>query len=715
MNTGSRVAEQALRCPKCASRLRVGDDDVVCQACSASWPVRAGIPRFVEAIPYWGELSREQALTLIQAAEQQGWRQAIESISVSGLEAMRISVCDWQRASWIPLLGLGGDSVVLDVGSGYGVITQALALSAGHVFSVEAITERIEFTKVRIQQQGITNVTLLQASALELPFGEASFDLIVVNGVLEWVGEWEKEGDPRSVQRNWLARLQRLLKEDGLLLVGIENRVGYAVLRGGVDHSGLPYTSLMPRWLASFVLRQTHRTHHRTALNPRREYRTYTYSAHGYRKLLRESGFSRTSFYWAYPGYNQPYYLIPLRRALVHKQFRAHLRYAPQASPKKLRRGLLRLLARIGFPPAIVSDYLILSDKGQGPESSMNARLWSAMRKSLPFLPELQNPSFELATRSFGQKSIIRVYESREVRPTLFLKTSMPVAGAGQDVLSEFTNLELVYRRLASAQSAKFSVARPIGYGRLGACTITAEGAVPGRELYEIVLPEGLASARLRELDKHIPICTEIAGEFARLLHGETSVPAAASAWWDLPPELNSHPQVRSLWAEASGGTAGKDPHSGYDQWVQHGDFTIENIFFNSAGSRYSLVDLEHLIRGVPPLYDAFSFLCSLLPAVRTDTPGTQPVSQLRDAQFIALFFQTGRWADLARNLVAAVSKELKISADNVWPMFIQFLVTRYWFYFERQSQDRNHLLRYLLLASQHRKKFLGGSSPRQA
>ena len=96
-------------------------------------------------------------------------------------------------------------------------------------------------------------------------------------------------------------------------------------------------------------------------------------------------------------------------------------------------------------------------------------------------------------------------------------------------------------------------------------------------------------------------------------------------------------------------------------------------------------------------------------------TPGTQPVSQLRDAQFIALFFQTGRWADLARNLVAAVSKELKISADNVWPMFIQFLVTRYWFYFERQSQDRNHLLRYLLLASQHRKKFLGGSSPRQA
>jgi hypothetical protein len=45
---------------------------------------------------------------------------------------------------------------------------------------------------------------------------------------------------------------------------------------GGRDHSGLLHTGLMPRWLASLVLRHSKRPPHRNELNARRQYRTST-------------------------------------------------------------------------------------------------------------------------------------------------------------------------------------------------------------------------------------------------------------------------------------------------------------------------------------------------------------------------------------------------------------------------------------------------------
>jgi len=61
---------------------------------------------------------------------------------------------------------------------------------------VEAVTERIDFTRERLRQERVNNVRLMQASAADLPLADNSFDLVVVNGVLEWVGEWDLTVDP---------------------------------------------------------------------------------------------------------------------------------------------------------------------------------------------------------------------------------------------------------------------------------------------------------------------------------------------------------------------------------------------------------------------------------------------------------------------------------------------------------------------------------------
>ena len=278
-----------LKCLKCNARLNTINERCLCPQCGGEWPIVGGIPRFLQTPSnYWGEVGRSKALELLEAARKGSWSDAVRSHFPEGV----ISVLDLQRASWAPMLGLNEQSVALDIGSGYGAITHSLSRFVGELYSLEAIPERIEFTQERLRQEGIGNVRLIQASAAALPLLDKSFDLVVANGVLEWVGEWDLEGDPRSAQLRFLSSILRLLKDDGVLLIGIENRIAYNNLLGAIDHSGLPYTALVPRRAASFMLRRSSARHHRTKLNPNREYRTYTYSERGYRKLLAEAGFA---------------------------------------------------------------------------------------------------------------------------------------------------------------------------------------------------------------------------------------------------------------------------------------------------------------------------------------------------------------------------------------------------------------------------------------
>jgi len=140
-----------------------------------------------------------------------------------------------------------------------------------------------------------------------LPFFDKTFDLIVLNGILEWVGEWRRTGTPREVQLDVLRKLRALLKPTGALFVGIENRIGLDSFLGRIDHPGTRFTSLMPRWLASTYIRLSRPDFYRTLIGANKGYRTYTYSPKGYRKLLREAGFPEINLWWPPSGYNLPH------------------------------------------------------------------------------------------------------------------------------------------------------------------------------------------------------------------------------------------------------------------------------------------------------------------------------------------------------------------------------------------------------------------------
>ena len=416
-----------LKCLKCEAELDVIRDRCTCPQCGAEWPVSGGIPRFFQAPTYyWGEISRNESRDLLDAARKGSWVEAVRA-RFPERDNMTFNILDHRRASWAPMLGIDERSVALDIGSGYGAITHSLSRSAGEVYSVEAIPERIEFTQERLRQEGVRNVRLIQASATALPLVDNSFDLVVTNGVLEWVGEWDLEGDPRSAQLRFLNRISRLLKDDGLLVIGIENRFGYSLFLGGNDHSAIPYTSLVPRRVASFMLRHSSKLHHRTQLNKNKEYRTYTYSEQGYRKLLAEAGFGYMSSYWAEPGYNQPYHLVPLSMPQwVREQFLDLLDHPAEAPRRSWRRSLKRAIAASRFLPLVVPEFLLLAskrlDRRTRVQSWVEERVAALGGKGDSAMPP-QPITWALNAR--GPVSIVRVGDPRSGRDLAYIKASV--------------------------------------------------------------------------------------------------------------------------------------------------------------------------------------------------------------------------------------------------------------------------------------------------
>lgn len=688
-----------LACPRCSHGLDLDSNEIRCPRCDTAWPVDGGIPRFHADATYWGELPPNDAMLFIDEARARGWRQAVEA-RFGEKPDMIITFCDWQRASWLSLLGLGSSASALDIGSGYGAITHSLARTVKEVYSVEAVRQRIDFTQVRLAQEGLDNVCLIQASALSLPFTPAMFDLIVVNGVLEWVGEWAISGDPRSVQVDFISSLNRLLKPDGVLVIGIENRIGYGALRGSIDHSGLPYTSLLPRSLASLALRRWRPPHDRTTINPRGEYRTYTYSRRGYRKLLADSGFLSADFYWAYPSYNQPYYVIPLRRHLVREKYRATLRYARDVAPKGYRRWVKALLRKVGLPVPLVPEFLILARKDRGSAEDARTRLWAAITAGAKEWKQPQNPIFDVTTHPFGEKNLIRVYNGGTT-PSVIVKSSTPTPESKTTIQTEYDNLSLIHRRLQKVAKPVFSVAQPLGSAEVGSMLYTTESVVEGVEFSQELLsrPSPLVVDTVRSSVSH---CIRIAVQIAKLLEGETSVQAVDPEMAELPEEMQKDSSIFRIWQRA-----GSLSDSTNRSIVQHGDFTIYNIFWEKRRNQFAVVDWGVLLRGVPPLYDIFSFLITALPAVRWDSSFRGATLTERERQFLTVFFGDGPWASFTKELLLFACEQLGLRPEEVWAMFVQFLVVRCRFYLQWRSQERKHFLRFLTLLAQHENQFV--------
>jgi SAM-dependent methyltransferase len=283
-----------------------------CEGCRASYPLVDSIPCFSDPNTYWGEeFSLDEMRAINDLARSRCWRTAVEELVAPKSPSRARYISDFSRADWRFLFPMQSGWKVLDVGAGWGSLSAILATLCGQVAALESSLERARFIQARIEQDRLDNLVAVHGDLSHPPLRPNTFDLVALNGVLEWLGWADTSRNTRTVQIELLRNARRLLKPEGWLYIGIENRFGISYWLGAMDHSYLKYTSLMPRPLAHAV----------TRLAKGHTYRTYTYSPIGYRRLLEQAGYRDIQFYGVMPSYSRPINYWPLAEGAPLQRF----------------------------------------------------------------------------------------------------------------------------------------------------------------------------------------------------------------------------------------------------------------------------------------------------------------------------------------------------------------------------------------------------------
>lgn len=317
--------EDVLVCPRCGGGLKHALNRLVCRECRKDWQIADNVPCFADDFPYRSEIQRSALLKLNEQSQVKHWKAVLLQSEDDSVRKAADALFNLESANWLWLTGLSPQSRVLDISAGLGTYAHALAMHFREVVALDPVPEHLEFMKRRFAQDGIQNIRIIRSAPWDFPFPPGSFDLVVLNGILPWLAVG-RNGNPRALQIETLKKAFELLTPGGRLYIGAENRMLLNYFLGLPDPCcGLPYVTVLPRWLAGWYARMRGRAE---------GYRNYLYSLRGYRKLLAAAGFKHAQFYLAMPSHRTPRLFVPLREnvfASYHQNFEP-LRSGPLAA-----------------------------------------------------------------------------------------------------------------------------------------------------------------------------------------------------------------------------------------------------------------------------------------------------------------------------------------------------------------------------------------------
>lgn len=180
---------------------------------------------------------------------------------------------------WLPMTG---EEHVLEIGSGPGAITGALARKAAQVTCIDLSRRRSLVNAYR--HQNCDNIQILVGNFQDIEENLTEvFDLITLIGVFEYA-QFSIQSDRPFAE--YLERIHRHLAPGGRIVIAIENRLGLKYWAGATeDHTGIYFEGLEGYPTTDYV---------RTFSKPELE------------AVLREAGFESQMFYYPYPDYKLP-------------------------------------------------------------------------------------------------------------------------------------------------------------------------------------------------------------------------------------------------------------------------------------------------------------------------------------------------------------------------------------------------------------------------
>lgn len=173
------------------------------------------------------------------------------------------------------------DATVLEIGAGCGAITGVLCRNAGHVTSVDLSKRRSLINANRNKEY--ENLTIMVGNFNDIVLKE-KYDYITLIGVLEYAAYYTDAEHPFEA---FLRKISSYLKEDGKLLIAIENKFGLKYWAGArEDHTGKFFDGLEGYIDTESSVR--------------------TFSKDTLKKVITDAGYSNIEFYYPFPDYKFP-------------------------------------------------------------------------------------------------------------------------------------------------------------------------------------------------------------------------------------------------------------------------------------------------------------------------------------------------------------------------------------------------------------------------
>jgi len=307
------------------------------------------MPNSLPSPDAWADIPRDQVETLIAESRRIGWRAALDDAAV-GAPFFGARLGKLGLANWHVLLARSPRERALDVGCGFGTLPLGLSEHFATAVGAEMLLERVRFASLRAEQEPWPNAHFVRSHGMRLPFADSTFDLVTMNGVLEW-GALYSEGEPRAMQVKMLEEMRRVATAKGVVAVAIENRYALESLLGLTDtHTGLTFVTALPRPLANLVSQLRHR----------QPYRVYLYSRPGYTDLFAEAGFRDVTVLDLVSSYNDYDFVVRPDDSLTYRLLweRGMVRsfYGPAGKARRaLARWSPRLLGELSYAYLVVA------------------------------------------------------------------------------------------------------------------------------------------------------------------------------------------------------------------------------------------------------------------------------------------------------------------------------------------------------------------------
>jgi SAM-dependent methyltransferase len=270
---------------------------------------------------------------------------------------------DPTRANVVRSLELPATARVLEVGAGCGAITRYLGETCAVVDALEPVPSRAAAAAARTAE--LPGVRVFVGEIADVP-AEPAYDLVIVVGVLEYVGAGTADLAPYQA---FLREITSRLVPGGVLVLAIENKLGAKYVVGAPeDHTGKAFDSI-----ESYPAGGKARTFDRSALE----------------SLMRGAGLTPRTL-GAFPDYKLtravlgdfPDELGAGARSLLHRIPRFPSPDWTRPRPRLAdEHSLWRTVVEAGLGPEFVNSFVVLA--GKPGEGDATAALWPSGRSAV--------------------------------------------------------------------------------------------------------------------------------------------------------------------------------------------------------------------------------------------------------------------------------------------------------------------------------------------